>query len=298
MLKSVLPIALAAVLGSAALCAAAPASAAPIVAVLDSGVDLRHPQLRASLWSNPGEIPGNRLDDDANGHVDDVHGTDVAAGDGSPADPRGHGTHIAGIVHRRAGRARIMAVRISDRDGRARTSAQVDGIAYAVANGADVINVSMAYFPDRAAVEAAVRAAGDAGVLVIAAAGNGGQNLDRRPAVPAGLGLPNLVSVAALTRGGRVASWSSRGRRTVDVAAPGVRLRSTLPGGRYGRLSGTSQAAAHVSGTVARLLSGQTGATAAQLRAALISASRELRPVAGGAVRAAATRTALARLLR
>jgi thermitase len=279
---------------------AAPASAsaaAPVVAVLDSGVDLRHRDLRGSAWANPGEIPGNRIDDDANGFVDDVRGIDLVDGDARPADPRGHGTHIAGIVHRRARGARIMAVRISGRAGKARTAALVDGIAYAAAEGADVINVSMAYFPDRDAVEAALRAAGDAGVLVVAAAGNGGEDLDRSPAVPAGLGLPNLVSVAALDRSGAVASWSAHGRRTVEIAAPGVGIRSALPGGRHGRLSGTSQAAAHVSGAAARLVAAAPRATPAQVREALIDGARDLRQVSGGAVQVTDAVAALVGLL-
>ena len=279
------------------LLAPAGAVAAPVVAVLDSGVDLRHRDLRGALWTNPGEIAGNRVDDDGNGFVDDVHGADLVTGDGSPTDPRGHGTHIAGIVHRRARGARILAVRISDRSGRALSSDLVDGIAYAVANGADVVNVSMAYFPDRAGVEAAVRAAGEAGVLVVAAAGNGGEDLDTRPAVPAGLGLDNLVSVAALNRSGRLASWSARGERSVEVAAPGVNIRSALPRGRHGRLSGTSQAAAHVSGTAARLLGRRSGATAQQLRTALIAGARDLGPLSGGAVQVSGALTALSRLL-
>ena len=280
-----------------ALAAPASASASPVVAVLDSGVDLGHRDLRGALWTNAGEVPANGLDDDGNGHVDDVHGTDLASGDGDPADPRGHGTHIAGIVHRRARGARIMAVRISDSEGRARSAALIAGIHYAVAGGADVINVSMAYFSDRAGIESAIRAAGDAGVLVIAAAGNGGEDLDLQPAVPAGLGLENLVSVAALDRRGRLARWSARGRRSVEVAAPGVGVRSALPGGRHGRLTGTSQAAAHVSGTAARLLAREPGAAPALLRAALLTGARALRPLAGGAVRVPATLTALSRLL-
>lgn len=284
-----------------ALLAPAPAAAGeqPVVAVLDSGADLRHPDLRRALWRNPGEIPRNGIDDDGNGFVDDVRGADLVGRDGRPADPRGHGTHVAGIVRRRARGARIMVVRISDRRGRATTAALVEGLAYAARHGARVANVSLAYFSDRDAIEQALRAAGDAGLLVVAAAGNGGQDLDARPSLPAGLGLPNLVSVAALDRRGHLPAWSARGARTVEVAAPGVRIRSSLPGRRRGRLTGTSQAAAHVSGTAARMLARRPAATPAQIRAALVSGARPgglADSLAGGATRLSGALAALARL--
>jgi subtilisin family serine protease len=262
---------------------AADASAAPpVVAVLDSGVDFKHPALAGSAWTNPREIPANRLDDDGNGFVDDVHGADFVGRDGNPRDPRGHGTHVAGIVARGSGGGvRIMAVRIIGRDGSGWSRDLAAGIDYAVENGARVINLSVSDYPDDPAVATALDRASLRGAVVVAAAGNSGKDLDVKPVYPASYRTPGMIVVGAAGRGGRIASWSGRGRRSVDLVAPGVDVRSSLPRRRYGRKSGTSQAAAAVSGAVARALAAAPSASASALRDAVLGAADSAPALAG-----------------
>ena len=250
----------------------APAAVArPVVAVLDTGVDVRHPDLRGALWTNPAEVAGNTRDDDGDGLADDVHGADLVRGRGRVFDPRGHGTHVAGII---AGPARIMAVRVLGPRGTGSAAQLAAGLDYAVAHGARIVNVSAGYYPRSALLLAALQRAGAAGVLVIAAAGNGGEDLDREPAFPAAFDLPNLISVAAADARGGLFSWSARGSSSVTLAAPGGSTRSALPRGRHGRRSGTSVAAAKVSRAAAALLAAHPQAGVAELRAALVDGAR------------------------
>jgi subtilisin family serine protease len=253
------------------LAAAVPAHAAPrpVVAVLDSGVDFTHPAFRRAAWRNPGEIARNGVDDDANGFVDDVNGADLVLRTAAGGDPRGHGTHVAGIVAR-GRRARIMAVRILGPDGRGTSTDLAAGIDYAVANRAQVINLSVSDYGDDPAVAAALARAGAAGVTVVAAAGNGGHDLDKRPVFPASYRTPGMLVVGATGFDGRLTSWSGRGARSVDLVAPGVAVRSALPRRRYGRKSGTSQAAAAVTRTVARVLAAAPAATQLTVRTVLL----------------------------
>src|SRR3954469_18398073 len=124
------------------------------VAIVDSGIDLGHPDLIGNLWTNPGEVPGNGVDDDGNGFVDDVNGYDFVERDGTPQDGNGHGTHVAGIVGARGGngigvagvswRVKLMAVRVLDGQARGTTTAVAEGLRYAVDNGARIVNLSLA----------------------------------------------------------------------------------------------------------------------------------------------------------
>jgi subtilisin family serine protease len=252
---------------------AAPAAAArgPIVAVLDSGVDVKHPVFKGSLWRNTAEIAKNGTDDDGNGIVDDVNGVDLVGNDGSPKDPRGHGTHVAGIIARGGG-VRIMAIRIIGRDGTGNSTDLATGIDYAVAHGARVLNLSVSDYGDDPAVSAALARASAAGAVVVAAAGNAGKDLDVESVYPASYRTPGMLVVAAGDETGRLTDWSGHGAGTVDLVAPGVEIRSALPGKRYGRKTGTSQATAAVTRTVARVLAAAPAASVAQVRTALLGA--------------------------
>jgi subtilisin family serine protease len=265
------------------------------VAVVDTGVDMSHPDLAPNLWTNPGEIPGNGIDDDADGYVDDVHGVDLLNDDGDPRDDNGHGTHVAGIVAARgdngigvagvAWRARIMAVKVLDSHAAGDMSAVARGVRYAVAHGARIVNVSLSGPIAGADIVDAIDEARAAGVVIVAAAGNTGADLDVTPAYPAALTAPNLVAVTSSDRRGALTRRASFGRASVDLAAPGQDILSTARGGGYEFRSGTSTAAAQVSGALALLAGARPGFAGEALRAALLGAARRSSlPVSAGAL--------------
>lgn len=280
---------------------------APIIAIIDSGVDVTHPDLAQNLWTNPGEIPGNQTDDDRNGYVDDVHGTDIIAPGTAPDDEYYHGTAVAGVAAARgedgqgvtgvAWVSRIMAVRVLDADGGGDTGQLADGILYAVANGAQVLNVSITSDARTRAVDDAIAEAERRGVVLVAAAGNEGRDLADGPVYPASSESPAVLSVAATESRSVLASWSNHGRTGVDIAAPGADLLTTLPGGSYAGFSGTSAAAPVVSGTAALMRAAQPLAALAQIRATLMeTAERSPVPVRSGELRAGSALAAFAPL--
>lgn len=243
-----------------------PGHAEPVtVAIIDTGADLSHPALRTHLWTNPGESgqdsqgrdkSRNQIDDDGNGFIDDVHGWNFADRRANPVDRNGHGTHIAGIIASQAPASRLMILKYYDPNADERTSMQntIDAIRYAVKMGARIINFSAGGpSPNRRELEA-IRVAGEAGVLFVAAAGNEASNSDRRPYYPADYRLPNILSVTAIDRKKRFLASSNFGLETVHVAAPGEEILSALPQGRLGSMTGTSQATAYSSGVAARYL--------------------------------------------
>jgi len=235
-----------------------------IIAVIDSGIAYDHPDLAPNIWTNPGEIPGNGVDDDGNGLVDDVHGWDFSMNDSDPMDPvaltarhelqpapnPGHGTHVAGTIAARGNNAtgltgvmwtaRLMALKAGGVGGLP-SSAIVSAIHYAVAKGSRVINASFGGSHCSLAQYDAVSAAHAAGVLVVTAAGNEKSDNDNVPSFPANFSapsvcegqqkaaLPNVIAVAATDQNDELASFSNFGSTTVQVAAPGVRINSTKP---------------------------------------------------------------------
>ncbi|HET8945499.1 MAG TPA: S8 family serine peptidase, partial [Candidatus Polarisedimenticolia bacterium] len=254
--------------------------ASVVVAVIDSGIDLDHPDLASNLWTNPDEIPGNQVDDDGNGLVDDVHGWDFVNEDDDPHDDVGHGTHVAGIIAGAgnnavgitgiAWRAQLMPLKFLDAGGFGTVADAIQAIDYAAAKGARILNASWGGGDYSTALLEAIREAGTREALLVAAAGNDGSDSDRAPFFPAGYAAPNIVAVAASDRRDRLASFSNFGGTTVDLAAPGVDVLSTLPGGRYGLASGTSMAAPHVSGVAALVLGLAPRMPAASLRRRLL----------------------------
>lgn len=258
-----------------------------VVAVLDTGVDTRHPDLVDNLWRNPGEVPNNGIDDDQNGIIDDVFGADFADDDGDPEDDAGHGTHVAGTLAAVANngrgvagvcwQARVMSVRVLRADGSADTPGFLSAFSYVVAmkrRGVDVrvINCSWGGGSASAALKEAIQEAGAAGILVVCSAGNERQDNDVLPTFPAGYDCPELLSVAASGTCGELANFSCYGRTTVHLAAPGRDILSTFRGGeRYAVLSGTSMAAPHVSGAAALLASLRPDLTVLQLRELLLA---------------------------
>ncbi len=272
-----------AALGGPTAWALAGTGAGTTVAVLDTGIDASHPDLRGALWTNPNEVAGNGVDDDRDGWVDDVHGFDVVRGDGTPDDEEGHGTHVAGQIAAAqddtgiagfAPGARIMAVKVLDAQRNGSTSGVADGIRYALAHGADVINVSINGDTAGRSLTEAVAAADAAGVPIVASAGNNGRDLDAQPSFPAAFDLPTVLAVAGGNREGLLASFSNFGVRTVDLAAPAEDILSTARGGGYELRSGTSMAAPWATATLALLHGARADLSGAQLVATLRATAR------------------------
>jgi subtilisin family serine protease len=223
-----------------------------IVGVIDTGADTTHPDLAPNLWVNPGEIPANGLDDDGNGLADDLHGYDFAGDAGRPADSDpmdvdinpGHGTHVAGTVAATpgnglgvagvSGSTRIMILKASPDGTGIPDDASLAAINYAVmmkAAGHNIVALNASYGGGafNELERDAIQAAGDAGIVFCAAAGNEGANNDATPTYPASYRLSNMVVVAATDSKDAMASFSNFGSATVDLAAPGVNIYSTTP---------------------------------------------------------------------
>ncbi len=208
-----------------------------VVAVVDTGCDIGHPDLAANIWNNADEIPGDGKDNDGNGYIDDVVGWDFADDDNDPHDVSGHGTHVAGIIaavgdNQRgiagvAWRARIMPIRIMNAFDEGTTADAIDAIEYAIDNGAKIINCSWGGAGNSGVLQHVIN---NAGALLVCASGNFGQNTDTSPYYPASYASPNIISVAASDQMDQLAWFSNYGKASVDVAAPGVRIYSLLNG--------------------------------------------------------------------
>ena len=256
-----------------------------IVGVIDSGINVKHQDLAANIWTNPGEIPGNGIDDDKNGFVDDVHGYNFIDNDEPPKLPvkppvddyddqntpffpnDGHGTHVAGIIGGVGNNGEgiigiahdkvdMVSLKVFDKDGNSNIFAQTRAIDYAIKNKIKLLNMSFGSVVSSQTRYDAIARAKDAGILVIAAAGNKRQNSDSIPFYPASHSrdLDNVISVAATNHDDQLAWFSNYGAETVDLGAPGEAILSTIPGDRYAKYSGTSMAAPHVTGVAALVL--------------------------------------------
>lgn len=265
-----------------------------VVAVIDTGVDYRHADLAANVWTNPREIAGDGIDNDRNGFVDDVRGYDFANGDGDPMDDNGHGTHVAGTIGAIgnngvgvtgvAWQVSIMPLKFLNGSGSGSTSNALAAINYATQMrrdyGVNIVatNNSWGGGGFSMVLREAIEAGGRAGILFVAAAGNNGANIDVAPQYPAAYPGTSIISVAATARDNSLAGFSNHGGVNVDLAAPGAGIVSTVPGNAYATYSGTSMAAPHVTGTVALLAAAHPTAGAARIRSAILGG---VTPVAG-----------------
>jgi subtilisin family serine protease len=274
----------------------APAAAAITVAVLDSGIDVTHPDLAANIWHNPHPTVG------------DVNGYNVFKRSGDIRDDWGHGTEVAGIIGAApasaltgvsgvAPRVRLMAVKVLDRHGRGSMAGVVAGMRYALSHGARVINLSLAGPQRSPALEKQIRAARRAGVFVVTAAGNFGNDLVARPSYPASYRTSNLIGVASTDLDDAVSGFSNRGG-PISLAAPGEDILTTARGDGYSGMYGTSAAAPQVTGALALLTAARPDTTIAQMRAALLGGARRV-PALVGKVRSGLldVGAAMARLL-
>jgi thermitase len=252
------------------------------IAVIDTGVDFNHPDLKAQMDVNALELNGKTgIDDDNNGYVDDIYGYDFANKDGSPADGHGHGTHCAGVIgaaHNGVGIAGVMAnvkivgIKFLSDKGSGETIDALAAIDYAIKRGVQVMSNSWGGGEREQSLMDAITAAEKAGIVFVAAAGNESSNNDTTETFPANYEVSNVISVGSFANSGGRSSFSNYGVKTVHVSAPGSAILSTYKGG-YSNLSGTSMAAPHVSGVVGLLLSNEPNLTPVQVRDRLIKTS-------------------------
>lgn len=266
-----------------------------VVAVLDSGISSTHRDLDGVLWVNENEI-SNGVDSDANGYVDDLHGIDLLRGFGFPEDTYGHGSHVAGIIAGNgdahggavgiAPGVRLMPLRFLSGSNGGVISDAVTGILYAIENSADIINISWSTTYPSNALREALEAARDAGILIVAAAGNEAANLDHYSVYPAAYRLANVVIVGATDRNDQLAEFSNFGATSVHLLAPGKNILSAgIESTDFlENRSGTSMAAAHVSGLFAVLRSHHPADSTTELVNRLINGAERIEALAGVAL--------------
>lgn len=267
------------------------------VAVVDSGMDLAHPQLAKRVYTNPGEQGvdslgrdrmTNGIDDDGNGLIDDAIGYDFAADRPLRGDYQHHGTHVAGIIVAEhpdteagpqpyvqgvAPEAKVLPLAFLDETGSGSMSNGVRAIEYAVVRGARVINASWGGPMCSRSLRDTISRLEGRGVIFLAAAGNDRSDVDRFKEYPASLNLAAQITVGATGEADFMAEYSNYGAQAVHIFAPGTSIISTIPGNRMGSLSGTSMATPFVAGAVALLLGAEPTAQARQIRQALYNSA-------------------------
>ncbi|WP_294397055.1 S8 family serine peptidase [Prosthecobacter sp.] len=260
-----------------------PGSSNVVVAVIDSGIDYTHPDLAANIYSNPGEVAGNSTDNDHNGYANDVRGWDFVNNDADPQDDstQGHGTHVAGIIGATGNnltgvsgvcwQVKLLPVKCFDTQSNGTSSDLSEGLAYATLMKVAITNNSWQSYATSQTLQEIVDASCSAGILFVGAAGNDGTTIGSSFApTPAFYRNPVQITVAATDQNDALASFSNRGTSMVDLAAPGVNILSTMPGGAYQQLSGTSMSTPMVTGACALLKSYRPLLTAQQVKQAVM----------------------------
>ncbi|EQC51993.1 S8 family peptidase [Bacteriovorax sp. DB6_IX] len=254
-----------------------------VVAVIDTGVDHTHPDLKENMWVNDAEKNGiEGVDDDGNGYVDDIYGYDFANKDGDPMDGHSHGTHCAGNIgasHNGTGvmgvmaNVKMMGIKFLTDRGSGETIDAISSIEYAIKNGAHIMSNSWGGGERSEALKEAIVAAKDAGILFVAAAGNSRSDNDARPTYPANYDVENVITVGAMDGKGNRSSFSNYGKTSVHVFAPGSNIYSTTKNGGYQKMSGTSMATPIVSGVLGLLLANEPGITVEDAKRRLIEST-------------------------
>lgn len=253
--------------------------AGALVAVIDTGIDYTHPDLADNMWDG-----GNCKNENGVAMNNCIHGYDFYRDDNDPAPTHMHGTHVAGIIAAEinngqgiigvAPEAKLMALRTdfeSDGETVLSSASIVRAIDFARENGANVINASFGSYASSTAMYDAIDRFGDAGGIFIAAAGNDTTNTDEDPFYPAAFDLPNVINVTSTGQNDFISTFSNYGTTTVDVAAPGRYIYSTVLGNAYEYSSGTSMAAPHVSGIAASLLAYNPTLTVSEIKDTILN---------------------------
>ena len=261
-----------------------------LVAVIDTGIDWDHPDLVDNLYHNPGEageLAENGIDDDGNGFIDDTHGWNFAADTRSSDDDHSHGTHCAGTIggvgNNSIGVAGVnwevslLPIKFLTAGGSGSLADAVESINYATLMNVDVMSNSWGGGGHSQTMEDAIKASRDKGILFVAAAGNDSSDNDSSPTYPAGYEVENVVSVAAIDNQDKLAYFSNWGRTGVHVAAPGVKIYSTVKGGTYKSYSGTSMATPHVAGVAALMMSIDSTLAYSDIKERLVKTSEPVR---------------------
>lgn len=240
-----------------------------IIAVIDSGAKIDHPDLAGNIFTNLVELNGVAgVDDDGNGYIDDVHGWDFAYNDPNPDDDLGHGTHVAGLIgarHNDIGIAgmmanvQIMPLKFLTKERKGDTKHAVLAIDYAIKMGAKIINNSWGSEGTSEVLQKAIQAANEKGIIFVASAGNSKNDNEKKPVYPSSYNIPNIISVGATNGLGDKASFSNYGKSLVHVFAPGSLVVSLTPDDQDLWKSGTSMAAPIVSGALGLLLTQYPG---------------------------------------
>ena len=261
-----------------------------VVGIIDTGVDYTHPDIMPNLWTNPGESgldaaghdkKSNGIDDDHNGFVDDWRGWNFVNNTNNAADDNEHGTHVAGTIGAKGNDGigvvgvnwdvSLVALKFLDASGSGSLADATRAIDYAGTLGLTLTSNSWGGGGYSETMKAAIESNKTKGVLFIAAAGNDGVDNDHSPHYPASYALDNVISVAATDNRDELANFSCYGKTSVHLGAPGVNIISSVPGGGYAALSGTSMATPHVAGAAALIKAVYPAATAADIKARLVN---------------------------
>jgi subtilisin family serine protease len=263
------------------------------VGVIDEGIQYTHPDLLGQIWTNPNEIPGDGIDNDNNGYIDDIQGWDFANNDntifngGAGSTVDAHGTHVSGTIGAKANNDGVVGIN---------WEITIISAKFLGSNGGTTANAVLAvdYLTNLKTLKKlnivatnnswggggysqslfnAISRANVAGILFVAAAGNSKSNNDRKASYPSNYDLPNVIAVAAITSTGALASFSNYGAKTVDLGAPGQGIWSSVPMNSWASYSGTSMATPHVTGACALYASTHPGATAAQIKTAILGST-------------------------
>lgn len=271
-----------------------------IVAIIDTGIDINHQELRNAIWTNPGETDGDGIDNDGNGYVDDIHGWNFYSNNNKvfSGSEDSHGTHAAGTISASRGSygiagitdnnyVKIMPLKaLGGKEGVGSPDAVIKAIKYAEEKGASICNLSMGTTGYSEELAQTIK---NSHMLFVVSCGNGGvsglgYNTDLYPVYPASLPYVNIISVANILFDGTLSKDSNYGAESVDIAAPGTYILSTIPDNSYGYMSGTSMAAPMVTGVAAMLYSYRTDISLGDVKNIILGSSRKLDTLSGKVV--------------